>query len=232
MVQCTFKSTSGNSLLFSQSSADIVASTENRVFCCCSLKCLNQYIDSLSLVLSVCHCLRTRPLTSTPDDITFGQSHNNSQWDSTQATIGKRDVLLLVHHGGAQPSQKTLPASSSSSEQLSHTQAAPLFCTTHQTHHWTVWDVNSPRAIAVLPTGDAAVIGPVRAASAALTLLGPVLHHFPLVQGMVEAVVHRLQQQEQGSNDTTVDSHDHHGRLQGLQRKAEDTSGRTGWLRL
>lgn len=77
--------------------------------------------------------------------------------------------------------------------------------------------MNLPRAIAVLPTGDAAIISPVSATSAALTLLGLVLHHFPLIQGMVEAVIHHLQQQEHGSNHTTVDSHYHHGWLQGLR---------------
>lgn len=83
--------------------------------------------------------------------------------------------------------------------------------------------MNLPRAIAVLPTGDTAIISPVSATSAALTLLGLVLHHFPLIQGMVEAVIHHLQQQEHGSNHTTVDSHYHHGWLQGLrlEKKAE-----------
>lgn len=81
--------------------------------------------------------------------------------------------------------------------------------------------MNLPRAIAVLPTGDTAIISPLGATSAALTLLGLVLHHLPLIQGMVEAVIHRLQQQEHGSNYTTVDSHYHHGWLQGLEIEKE-----------
>ncbi len=84
-----------------------------------------------------------------------------------------------------------------------------------------MWDLNLPRAIAVLPTGHTAIISPLCATSAALTLLGLVLHHLPLIQGMVEAEIHRLQQQEHGSNHTTVDSHYHHGWLQGLGLEKE-----------
>lgn len=78
-----------------------------------------------------------------------------------------------------------------------------------------VGDVNSPQAVAVLSTGDG-VIRSASAAPAALALPGLVLHHLPLIQGMVEAVIHRLQEQEHGSDHAAVDSHDHHGRLQGL----------------
>lgn len=52
--------------------------------------------------------------------------------------------------------------------------------------------VSSPRAVAVLSTGDAAVISALRSPSAALVLLGLVLHDLALVQGMVEAVVYDL----------------------------------------
>lgn len=77
-------------------------------------------------------------------------------------------------------------------------------------------DMNSPQAITVLPTGDG-VISSAGAPSAALALPGLVLHHLPLIQSMVEAVIHRLQEQEHGSDHTAVDSHDHHGWLQGLR---------------
>lgn len=77
-------------------------------------------------------------------------------------------------------------------------------------------DANSPQAITVLPTGDG-VISSTGAPSAALVLPGLVLHHLPLIQSMVEAVIHRLQEQEHGSDHTAVDSHDHHGWLQGLR---------------
>lgn len=79
-----------------------------------------------------------------------------------------------------------------------------------------VKDMNSPQAITVLPTGDG-VISSTGASSTALALPGLVLHHLPLIQSMVEAVIHRLQEQEHGSDHTAVDSHDHHGRLQGLR---------------
>lgn len=76
--------------------------------------------------------------------------------------------------------------------------------------------MNSPQAITVLPTGDG-VISSTGAPSAALALPGLVLHHLPLIQSMVEAVIHRLQEQEHGSDHAAVDSHDHHGWLQGLR---------------
>lgn len=95
-------------------------------------------------------------------------------------------------------------------------------------HHRAVKDANSPRAVAVLPTGDTAIIGPLSAASAALRLLGLVLHHLPLIQGVVESVVHRLQQQEHGSDHTTVDPHNYHGWWQSLgSEKRHQTSGDT-----
>lgn len=81
--------------------------------------------------------------------------------------------------------------------------------------------MDSPRAIAVLSAGDSPVVGPLRASSAALGFLGLVLHHLPLVQGMVEAEVHRLQQQEHGGDDSAVDSHDRHGWFQGLAFRKE-----------
>lgn len=75
----------------------------------------------------------------------------------------------------------------------------------------TDYNVNLPWAIAVLPSGHASINSPLCATSAPLILLSLMLHHLPLIQGIVEAVIHRLQQQEHGSNHTTVDSHYHHG---------------------
>lgn len=136
--------------------------------------------------------------------------------DSFHSFIRKHDVF----HSNSPNSYSAfllsaLPASSS--EQLSHTRGASLpDVSRYQIHRWTVWDVNLPRAVAVLSTGDTAIISPLGATSAALTLLGLELHHLTLIQGMVEAEIHCLEQQEHGSNYTTVDSHYHHGWLQGL----------------
>ena len=74
----------------------------------------------------------------------------------------------------------------------------------------------SPRPVAVFLPGVAVGGGPLAAGPAPRGPLAPSLHHLALVQGVVQPVVDRLQQQEGGADDAAVDPHDHPGGRQGL----------------
>ncbi|KAG7229173.1 hypothetical protein INR49_013116, partial [Caranx melampygus] len=52
-------------------------------------------------------------------------------------------------------------------------------------------------------TGDTSIISPLSATSGALTLLGLVLHHLPLIQGIVEALASQLGHCFQSSTEET-----------------------------